>query len=70
MIHIFKNITTQHYMAKNIIDLFLKHSHIRSNAAAFIQLIVILNKGKNMKIELFPFLNLAIKLNKKLSAML
>lgn len=64
-------------MAKNITDLFLKHSHISSNAAPVIQLIVIFYRGITvlsiMKIELFPFSNLAIKLKKKyknLSAML
>lgn len=55
-------------MAKNITDLFLKHSHISSNAAPFIQLIVIFYREITVlsiiKIELFLFSNLAIKLNK------
>lgn len=49
--------------------LVLGHSHIRSNAAALINFIAISKWGitqflilnLNMKIDLFPFANLAIK---------
>lgn len=49
--------------------LVLGHSHIRSNAAALINFIAISKGGitqflilkLNMKIDLFPFANLAIK---------